>query len=93
MDGSTGHGGFRRGSAGSYARYSIAAIAVWAVVLAIVHLTKREKAATYRTVFGGRLIGWTSATIARFVDGRGGMIDAPRGGEYCPLQPAMIAGN
>lgn len=67
MDGSTGHGVFRRGRAGSYTRYSIAAIAVWAVVLAIVHFTRREKAGTYLTVFGGWLIGWTSATIARFV--------------------------
>ncbi len=68
MDGSTDHHTlFRREREGSYTRYSIAAIAVWAVVLAIVHLTKREQAGTYRTVFGGWLIGWTSATIARFV--------------------------
>jgi hypothetical protein len=42
-------------------------LVVWAVVLAIVHAARRDKASTYRMVFLGWVIGWTSATIARFV--------------------------
>jgi hypothetical protein len=47
--------------------YSIGAFVVWAAVLAIIRITRREKAGTFRTVCLGWLIGWTLATIARFV--------------------------
>jgi hypothetical protein len=52
----------------TYTAYSVACAAVWAVILAVVSTTADD--ATRRTfllVFGGWVIGWLSATIARTV--------------------------
>lgn len=52
----------------TYTGYSIGCAAVWAVILAVVSTTADD--ATRRTfllVFGGWVMGWLSATIARAV--------------------------
>ena len=52
----------------TYTAYSVACAAVWAVILAVVSTAGGD--ATRRTfllVFGGWVIGWLSATIARAV--------------------------
>ena len=52
----------------SYTAYSIGCAAVWAVLLAVVAATaKTHTLHTILLVFGGWVIGWTSATIARYV--------------------------
>ncbi len=52
----------------TYAAYSVGCAAVWAVLLAVVAATaKAHTLHTILLVFGGWLIGWTSATIARYV--------------------------
>ena len=67
MDGSNSQRLYRRGRAHSYTAYSIGAFVVWAVVLVIILVTRRERLDTFLTVFLGWLIGWTSATIGRLV--------------------------
>lgn len=52
----------------TYTRYSIACFIVWGVLLAICAATaKTDTFHTVLTVFGGWVIGWTSASIARVV--------------------------
>jgi len=48
----------------SYTTYSVALGIVWAVLLLLVPAGKRH---TILLVFGGFVIGWLSATIARYV--------------------------
>ncbi len=52
----------------TYTGYSIGCAIVWAVILASISLAAdnatRQK---FMMVFGGWVIGWLSATIARFV--------------------------
>jgi hypothetical protein len=52
----------------TYTGYSIGCAIVWAVILAVTS-TKADSATrhTIRLVFGGWVIGWLSATIARTV--------------------------
>jgi hypothetical protein len=53
---------------GSYTAYSISCAIVWAVILAAVSALADDKTThTYVLVFGGWVIGWLSATIARAV--------------------------
>ena len=52
----------------SYTSYSIAVAIVWAVLLLLVFLlASPDKRHTIFVVFGGFVIGWLSATIARYV--------------------------
>jgi hypothetical protein len=51
----------------SYMRYGVGCAAVWAVIFAVVAARDREKFRTILPVFGGWWMGWTSATIARYV--------------------------
>jgi hypothetical protein len=52
----------------NYTVYSIGVGVVWAVILMAVSLiSPAEKRDTVFTVFGGFVIGWGSATIARYV--------------------------
>jgi hypothetical protein len=52
----------------SYTTYSIAVGIVWAVLLLLVSLlAPAYKRHTFFVVFGGFVIGWLSATIARYV--------------------------
>jgi membrane protein DedA with SNARE-associated domain len=52
----------------TYTAYSIACVVVWAVLLAIVGFTgSHEKKHIILYVLLGWVIGWLSATIARFV--------------------------
>lgn len=52
----------------SYLAYSIGCFIVWAVVWVIVLLRgSKEPVGTILLIFLGWIIGWTSATIARFV--------------------------
>ena len=48
----------------SYTAYSVAVGIVWAVLLLLAPAGKRH---TIFLVFGGFVIGWLSATIARYV--------------------------
>jgi hypothetical protein len=51
-----------------YAAYSIGCAVAWAIVLALLAAAgKKEKLRRILPVFGGWWIGWTSATIARYV--------------------------
>jgi membrane-associated phospholipid phosphatase len=53
---------------GTYTTYSIGVGIVWAVILVIVSLaSSADKRHTFFLVFGGFVIGWVSATIARYV--------------------------
>jgi hypothetical protein len=52
---------------GSYTHYSVGCAVVWAVILGVVAARDREKFRSILPVFGGWWIGWTSATIARYV--------------------------
>ncbi len=57
-----------RNRPGSYTAYSVGCAVVWAVILAALAATgKREKLRAVLPVCGGLWIGWTSATIARYV--------------------------
>jgi tetrahydromethanopterin S-methyltransferase subunit F len=52
----------------SYTVYGIGVGIVWAVILVVVSLfSPAGKRHTVFTVFGGFVIGWVSATIARYV--------------------------
>jgi len=52
----------------SYTTYSVAVGIVWAVLLLLVSwLAPADKRHTIFLVFGGFVIGWLSATIARYV--------------------------
>lgn len=52
----------------TYTAYSIGCAVVWAVILgAVTSAATKETARTYLLVFGGWVIGWLSATIARAV--------------------------
>ena len=53
---------------GNYTAYSIAVAIVWAVILLLASLfASASKRHDIFTVFGGFVIGWLSATIARYV--------------------------
>jgi hypothetical protein len=53
---------------GTYTTYSIGVGIVWAVILLMVSLfSSAEQRHTIFVVFGGFVIGWVSATIARYV--------------------------
>jgi hypothetical protein len=52
----------------TYAAYSIGCAVVWSVILAIAATAgKEETLHTLLLVFYGWVVGWTSATIARYV--------------------------
>ena len=52
----------------SYTTYSIAVAIVWAVILVLASLfASASKRHDFFVVFGGFVIGWLSATIARYV--------------------------
>ena len=52
----------------SYTTYSVAVGIVWAVLLVLASLlAPADKLHTIFVVFGGFVIGWLSATIARYV--------------------------
>ncbi|MDA8309668.1 MAG: hypothetical protein M0Z46_03480 [Actinomycetota bacterium] len=52
----------------SYAAYSVGSVIVWAAILGVLAaLGEKEKLRKILLVFGGWWLGWTSATIARFV--------------------------
>lgn len=52
----------------SYTIYSIGCAAVWAAILGVLAARgEKEKLRTILPVFGGWWMGWTSATIARYV--------------------------
>jgi hypothetical protein len=52
----------------TYAAYSIGCAVVWGVILAIVASAGKEGTLhTFLLVFYGWVVGWTSATIARYV--------------------------
>ena len=56
----------RRRPLNSYTAYSIGCATVWAVILAATSVgTDRATRHTIMLVFGGWVIGWLSATIAR----------------------------
>jgi hypothetical protein len=60
-------GGLKR-SLRTYTANSIGCAVVWTVVLAVVvSKANKDTAHTFLLVFGGWVIGWLSATIARFV--------------------------
>jgi hypothetical protein len=52
----------------TYSAYSIGCVVVWAAILSAVTLfAPKTTAHTFFVVFGGWMIGWLSATIARLV--------------------------
>jgi threonine/homoserine/homoserine lactone efflux protein len=52
----------------SYTAYSIGCGIVWAAILGVLAaLNQKEKLRRILPVFGGWWMGWTSATIARYV--------------------------
>ena len=52
----------------TYTAYSIGCAVVWAVILAVVTSeASKDTAHTFLLLFGGCVIGWLSATIARAV--------------------------
>jgi membrane-associated phospholipid phosphatase len=52
----------------SYSAYSVGAAIVWAVILIVVAAgATTAKLHTFLLVFAGWVIGWASATIARYV--------------------------
>lgn len=66
MQATRGHPFLRPGQLNSYTAYSIGFFAVWAVLFAILAATASPKTLGYvLAIFGGTVIGWTSATIAR----------------------------
>jgi hypothetical protein len=57
-----------RGRKGTYTGYSIGCAVFWAIVLSVLGaLGKREQLRRILPVFGGWWVGWTSATIARYL--------------------------
>jgi membrane-associated phospholipid phosphatase len=53
---------------GTYTVYSIGVAVVWAVILVLTSVfASADKRHTIFVVFGGFVIGWLSATIARYV--------------------------
>lgn len=69
MNASNSHSFPGSGRLRSYLVYSIACFIVWGIVWAIYLLgvARTHDLGTIRLVFLGWLIGWTSATIARYV--------------------------
>ena len=68
MEASPGHPILRPGRMNTYTAYGIGFFAAWAVLLAICAATVSDKTLGYIfAIFGGSVIGWTSATIARVV--------------------------
>lgn len=66
MEASPGHPTLRPGRMNTYTAYSIGFFATWAVLLAICAATVPSKTMGYiLAIFGGVVIGWTSATLAR----------------------------
>jgi hypothetical protein len=51
----------------TYTAYSIGCAVVWAVILTVVVSVANNKAHIFILLFFGWVIGWLSATIARFV--------------------------
>ena len=52
----------------TYTAYSIGCAVVWAILLPVVAIVdSRHVFHTVLLVFGGWVIGWTSATIARYI--------------------------
>ena len=51
----------------SYTAYSIACAIVWSVILTLVAVAYPDRLHTFALVGGGWVIGWISATIARWV--------------------------
>lgn len=53
---------------GTYTSYSIGCAIVWGIILAVVWAEADEATRrTYALLFGGWVIGWLSATIARVI--------------------------
>ncbi|HZS94323.1 MAG TPA: hypothetical protein VFA78_05980 [Chloroflexota bacterium] len=69
MDAAQSRPFFRRGPLYSYAAYSIACFIVWGIIWAIylLGIAKTNALGTILAIFLGWVIGWTSATIARYV--------------------------
>jgi hypothetical protein len=68
MDAAHRHPFLRSGFLNTYTAYSVGCIIAWAVVWAIFLLTKSRESLGYILIFFiGWLVGWTSATIGRFV--------------------------
>ena len=68
MSDNTGHPFLRHGRMNSYAAYSIGCGVAWAALLAIAGTVAGKQ--TFDRIllfFGGWVVGWTSATIARLV--------------------------
>jgi hypothetical protein len=66
MQASDGHPPLRPQRLNTYTAYSIGFFATWAILFAILTATVSHKALGYfGAVFGGTVIGWTSATLAR----------------------------
>jgi hypothetical protein len=51
----------------TYTAYSIGCALVWIVILAFVVTMRNDKFGVFLLVFLGWVIGWVSATIARYV--------------------------
>jgi hypothetical protein len=51
----------------TYTAYSIGCAVVWAVILAIAATVGKKDMHRLLLVFAGWVLGWTSATIARYV--------------------------
>lgn len=67
MEMDTRHG-FMKKYRRSYAVYSIGCAIVWVILLSILTASEStQRMHQILAVFGGFVIGWTSATIARFV--------------------------
>lgn len=68
MDASNQHPRLRPVWVNSYLAYSIGCAIAWAVVWAVAEIIDPKRTLTHiGWVFGGWLIGWTSASIARVV--------------------------
>ena len=51
----------------SYTAYGVACAIVWAAILGVLGTSGEQRLRRILPVFGGWWIGWTSATIARYV--------------------------
>jgi hypothetical protein len=68
MAASDSHPFLRPGRMNTYTAYSIGFFATWAVFLAVVAPMASGRTREYIfSIFGGCVIGWTSATVARVV--------------------------
>lgn len=64
----SGHPFLRPGRMNSYTMYSVGCAVAWAVALTIVGTTgSRHRFDQVLVFFGGWVVGWTSATLARVV--------------------------